>query len=212
MLRGVAIRVRRKVEPMPPPEVEVRYKNHLSTDPNPIVHAQKALESAQDSIEAVVYKIEPPGIFTAIEQAIAQRGVDVKILVNSGLPKRLMARAYKTVSRGSSKPPDPEVLGKVRRKLKKWPQKRLFDLATRHPKGLEVREWTPAKLHVKFLIIDDKRVLTGSYNLTDSAGRDNAELLLDFTGPAEVSQFKDAFEALWQADGALPFIRERPRR
>ena len=55
--------------------------------------------------------------------------------------------------------------------------------------GAEVRRWKPkkGKLHAKCLIIDGSRVLTGSFNWTDSASESNVELLL-FSDDASVAQ------------------------
>jgi len=66
--------------------------------------------------------------------------------------------------------------------------------------GAEVRRWKPkkGKLHAKCLIIDGSRVLTGSFNWTDSASESNVELLL-FSDDAPVAQeFQEVFERLWE--------------
>ena len=66
--------------------------------------------------------------------------------------------------------------------------------------GAEVRRWKPkkGKLHAKCLIIDGNRVLTGSFNWTDSASESNVELLL-FSDDALVAQeFQEIFERLWE--------------
>jgi len=66
--------------------------------------------------------------------------------------------------------------------------------------GAEVRRWKPkkGKLHAKCLIIDGSRVLTGSFNWTDSASESNVELLL-FSDDASVAQeFEEVFERLWE--------------
>ena len=66
--------------------------------------------------------------------------------------------------------------------------------------GAEVRRWKPkkGKLHAKCLIIDGSRVLTGSFNWTDSASESNVELLL-FSDDAPVArEFQKIFERLWE--------------
>jgi phosphatidylserine/phosphatidylglycerophosphate/cardiolipin synthase-like enzyme len=66
--------------------------------------------------------------------------------------------------------------------------------------GAEVRRWKSkkGKLHAKCLIIDGSRVLTGSFNWTDSASESNVELLL-FSDDAPVAQeFQKIFERLWE--------------
>ena len=53
-------------------------------------------------------------------------------------------------------------------------------------------------MHHKFLIVDGKRVWTGSYNFTGAADRNNAEngVLLD--DPKVAGRFAEEFERLWK--------------
>lgn len=69
--------------------------------------------------------------------------------------------------------------------------------------GAEVRIWTRGKLHAKFAILDRERVISGSFNWTDSARRQNLELTLDFRDEPTVSRFIHLFRELWV--GARPF-------
>ena len=66
--------------------------------------------------------------------------------------------------------------------------------------GAEVRRWKPkkGKLHAKCLIIDGNRVLTGSFNWTDSASESNVELLLFSDDALVAREFQDVFERLWE--------------
>ncbi len=65
--------------------------------------------------------------------------------------------------------------------------------------GAEVRMWPSAqgKLHAKFMICDEDRVLSGSWNLTKSAGQGNVEILMDFRGEKVVTRFEELFARLW---------------
>ena len=54
------------------------------------------------------------------------------------------------------------------------------------------------KLHAKCLIIDRQRVLSGSFNWTDSAAERNIELLISFQNSATVKDFTALFERLWE--------------
>ncbi len=63
--------------------------------------------------------------------------------------------------------------------------------------GVTVRKWIGDKLHAKFVIIDDRQVLSGSYNWTKSAEK-NTELLLRFDDPTSVGRFTDLFKDLWK--------------
>ncbi len=83
--------------------------------------------------------------------------------------------------------------------------KRLIDCETdgftaklaKNKAGVTVRKWIGDKLHAKLVIIDDRQVLSGSYNWTKSAEK-NTELLLCFDDPASVSCFMDLFKDLWE--------------
>jgi phosphatidylserine/phosphatidylglycerophosphate/cardiolipin synthase-like enzyme len=56
---------------------------------------------------------------------------------------------------------------------------------------------TDAHMHHKFAIFDGETVLTGSYNWTRSAARDNQENLLVTEHPRAVRAFRSQFDRLW---------------
>jgi cardiolipin hydrolase len=69
--------------------------------------------------------------------------------------------------------------------------------------GLDVRLAAPpvegARFHHKFAVLDERRVITGSYNWTfraDAAGHENIVLLRD---AATAGRFHAEFERLWAA-------------
>jgi phosphatidylserine/phosphatidylglycerophosphate/cardiolipin synthase-like enzyme len=66
-------------------------------------------------------------------------------------------------------------------------------------KGAGVRLWKKGKLHAKFGIVDGKRVVTGSFNWTESAQHDNMELIVISEEPTMVKRFQELFEQLWDA-------------
>ena len=69
--------------------------------------------------------------------------------------------------------------------------------------GATVKKWTGGKLHAKFVIIDGRQVLSGSYNWTESAKERNTELLLCFDDEANVARFITLFNDLWTDPKAL---------
>ena len=185
---------------MAKPDVEIDYKHDRKRTPDPIDELTKAIGKAEKRIDAVVYKISPPRIFDALKEATKGGKVKVRILVNDGLPKKLRRKMYhyQSVGKGSKEP----------RQLTKahWPDRPLAKLAMID--RVEVRQWTQSKLHVKLLIVDDRFALSGSYNWSDSAGGENAELLLKFNQKAQVRQFSEVFMGLWdQEDVAKPLFR-----
>ena len=54
-----------------------------------------------------------------------------------------------------------------------------------------------SKLHAKFTIVDDEFVLTGSFNWTKSAARDNLELVVVHRRPEDVRGFVESFDDFW---------------
>lgn len=64
--------------------------------------------------------------------------------------------------------------------------------------GVAVRiDRTPFHMHHKFALIDARRLLTGSYNWTRGAARDNEENFIITADPKLVAAFAKAFEGLW---------------
>jgi mitochondrial cardiolipin hydrolase len=64
--------------------------------------------------------------------------------------------------------------------------------------GIPVRvDRSAFHMHHKFAIVDAKTLLTGSYNWTRGAARDNEENLIVTDDPRLVSAFSETFERLW---------------
>ena len=56
---------------------------------------------------------------------------------------------------------------------------------------------SPFHMHHKFAILDGATLLTGSYNWTRGAARDNEENLIVTTEPRFLAPFRETFERLW---------------
>jgi phosphatidylserine/phosphatidylglycerophosphate/cardiolipin synthase-like enzyme len=67
--------------------------------------------------------------------------------------------------------------------------------------GAKVALWKGGKLHAKFAIIDGKQVISGSFNLTDSAENENVELSVIIEEAGAVKRFQQMFEQLWDTAG-----------
>ncbi|RLE25649.1 MAG: endonuclease [Acidobacteria bacterium] len=61
---------------------------------------------------------------------------------------------------------------------------------------------SPAHMHHKFALFDDRLVATGSYNWTRSAAEENQENLVVSDHPELLSRFSQEFERLWKAFGS----------
>ena len=65
--------------------------------------------------------------------------------------------------------------------------------------GIPLRvDRSPFHMHHKFLVVDGETLLTGSYNWTRGAARDNEENLIVTGEPRLVSAFAAAFDRLWE--------------
>ncbi len=60
------------------------------------------------------------------------------------------------------------------------------------------RQGPGSKMHHKFLILDGRAVLTGSYNWTLESEEENYDNLVLLQQPSEVEAYQREFEALWR--------------
>ena len=60
---------------------------------------------------------------------------------------------------------------------------------------------SPFHMHHKFAVVDGRTLLTGSYNWTRGAARDNEENLVIVDDPRLVAPFASAFQRLWEKLG-----------
>jgi cardiolipin hydrolase len=68
--------------------------------------------------------------------------------------------------------------------------------------GVPVRtDPSPAHMHHKFAVFDRERLLTGSYNWTRGAARDNGENIIVTADPRLIERFARYFERLWESLG-----------
>jgi len=64
--------------------------------------------------------------------------------------------------------------------------------------GVNVRiDLSPEHMHHKFMIIDGRTVMTGSYNWTRSAETRNEENLISVDDPQLAIRFTEEFERIW---------------
>ena len=64
--------------------------------------------------------------------------------------------------------------------------------------GVDVRiDRSPEHMHHKFMVVDGRTVLTGSYNWTRSAETRNEENLVVLDDPVLAGRFAEEFERIW---------------
>lgn len=64
-----------------------------------------------------------------------------------------------------------------------------------------VEDVSPAHMHHKFALYDERVLHNGSFNWTRSASRDNEENLIHTTDPNAIAPFQARFERLWRRYG-----------
>jgi cardiolipin hydrolase len=60
------------------------------------------------------------------------------------------------------------------------------------------RDGADSKMHHKFTLLDDRLVITGSYNWTFASEEQNHENILLLREPRLVEDFREEFESLWK--------------
>lgn len=129
-----------------------------------------ALGSAREEVSVAVYTFTRHRIAQALMQA-KKRGVDVRVKVDAESARwEGMADLLKTLKRHGV------------------------------PVELIVMPRKGTHMHHKFIVIDGRTVLTGSYNFTTQATDENRENLVQIISPATARAFKAEFEAI--ASGA----------
>jgi phosphatidylserine/phosphatidylglycerophosphate/cardiolipin synthase-like enzyme len=79
------------------------------------------------------------------------------------------------------------------------------DVHRLHRAGLEVRvDRTEYHMHHKFAVFDGRYALTGSYNWTRGAARNNEEHIVVTDDPRLVEPLASGFERLWRSLGPEP--------
>ncbi len=132
----------------------------------------KSINSAQKSIKIAIYHITSREIMQALIDA-KKRGLDIKIVADGEQAK--------------------DKFSKVSLLIKEGVDLKITDYSTRKKRFL-----TP-KMHHKFMIIDRKYVMTGSFNFTASAEELNDENCVFIYDSVEVvEKFEREFERLWK--------------
>ena len=75
--------------------------------------------------------------------------------------------------------------------------------------NVEIRKWPREKLHVKFTIVDDKRVLCGSYNWTKRTKNPKVELLQQYKKTDDVRRFREIFDTFWASGKKVKKVRHK---
>ncbi len=132
----------------------------------------RAIDGAERSVKIAVFSFTSREIADALSRAW-KRGVDVRIIVDGEQANDKFSKYGYIKERGLSI--------------------RIADYSSRR-----VRFITP-KMHHKFMIVDSKYVMTGSYNFTASAERYNDEnCIFIYEDDGIVKKFEEEFMRIWE--------------
>ncbi|GBD03587.1 Phospholipase D [bacterium HR19] len=131
-----------------------------------------AINSAQRELKIAVYSFTSREISQAVLDAI-KRGVSVRIVVDGEQAKDRFSKAGYLASQGVNI--------------------KVVDYTPRRKKFLV------PKMHHKFMVVDNKFVMTGSFNFTASAEELNDEnCVFIYDDENAVKKFSNEFERLWR--------------
>ncbi len=80
-------------------------------------------------------------------------------------------------------------------KAKKDDQAAILDEFTQN--NIDVKINTSRKMHLKLAIIDEQRIVTGSYNFTEASAYENLEQLMTISNEELAQEWTAIFEGLW---------------
>lgn len=125
------------------------------------------IDAATASVDVAIYTFTAENIQNALLDAAA-RGVTVRVVMDAGQTATLSDQAA------------------VQTNLREG------GVETRTAEG-----WKGGIMHHKFVIVDERAVLTGSYNFTRSANEANDENLVVLADPNLARVYDEAFQDLW---------------
>src|SRR5699024_9134269 len=65
---------------------------------------------------------------------------------------------------------------------------------------VKVKINTARKMHLKLAVIDEERIVTGSYNYTQASANDNLEQLMMISDESAAMEWTDIYEKIWNDD------------
>ena len=136
---------------------------------------ERKMRECAESFDAALYRLNNPRLAEALA-GLHKRGVRVRLVVDAG--------KYREDSETS------RLLAESRVP---------FRLAHgRTEPGPGAVSTSVSKMHHKFVILDGRTVLTGSYNWTTESEEQNYENLVGLSQPEQVRAFQEEFEELWR--------------
>ncbi|MEB3333993.1 MAG: phosphatidylserine/phosphatidylglycerophosphate/cardiolipin synthase family protein [Cyanobacteriota bacterium] len=165
--------------------VEVLFAPHRRTDPHHGLHwLEERLAGVQRRLDLSLFVFSAQGLADTLA-ALPSRGVAVRLLADPGFASRPFSEVLDVL--GVSRP-DGDCLLEADNQV--W-QRPLEGVGTPRLAGGD-------KLHHKFAVIDNRLVITGSFNWSPSAAHQNDETLLMIDSPLLAAHFTREMDRLWR--------------
>ena len=180
-----------------PTRVGVLFAPHRRSDPNQgLVLLQQLLATTKKTVDLALFVLSEQGIADALATLQAQGGA-IRLLADPGFANRSFSEILDLLG---TQLPDRNC--KLEANNRPW-RKPLDGVGTpRLARG--------DKLHHKLAVIDNRTVITGSFNWSPSAAHQNDEVLLVIESPLLAAHFTREMDRLWR--GAELGINERLAR
>lgn len=134
---------------------------------------EQMIGECAESFDAALYRLNNPRLAEALAELL-KRGVPVRLVVDAG--------KYREEAETS------RLLAESR-----------IPFRLSHGRIGPASPGSPvSKMHHKFVILDGRTVLTGSYNWTTESEEQNYENLVVLSDPPQVQVFQEEFEELWR--------------
>ncbi len=180
-----------------PTPVTVLFAPHRRSDPNQgLLMLEKLLSATRKQLDLALFVFSDQGLANAMAN-LQQQGVSIRLLADPGFANRAFSEVLDLLG---TKLPDHRC--GLEAANRPW-QRPLESVGT-------PRLASGDKLHHKLAVIDQRTVITGSFNWSPSAAHQNDETLLVFDSPLLAAHFSAEIDRLWK--GAELGITERLAR
>jgi phosphatidylserine/phosphatidylglycerophosphate/cardiolipin synthase-like enzyme len=177
--------------------VGVLFAPHRRRDPaNGLAVIDQQLAAAQQRLDLALFVFSEQRLADRLSQ-LQDRGVAIRLLADPGFASRSFSEVLDLL--GVSLP-DQRCRLEAGNRVRQQP---LQGVGTPQLAGGD-------KLHHKFAVIDDRTVISGSFNWSPSAAHQNDETLLVIESPLLAAHFRQEVDRLWQ--GATLGVSERLAR
>ena len=181
--------------------VDVLFSPHPRRDRNHGLHLlKKQLRAAKESIDMALFVFSAQQLTNVLREEI-KRGIEIRLIADPGFASRPFSEVLDLL--GVSLP---DHTCKVEAGNQPLDQALKGVGSPRLARG--------DKLHHKFAVVDNKTVITGSFNWSPSAAHTNDETLLVIHSPQLAKHFTREMDRLWNGAelGITPHIQRKLER